>query len=167
MSKPFKAKIEIIGINPFVFIPDKILKDIFLAAGKDKGPIPVEATLNGESFRQNLVKYAGHWRLYLNTPVRKKTGLDVEDTGTFTIKFDPTPRTEKMPPSLAQALKNSKLARTTFKSLAPSRQKELKRYLNGLKGQAAIERNTTYIMQFLMGEKPQGLHALLRVKKVN
>jgi hypothetical protein len=34
--------IEIIGINPFVFIPENILENIFEQAGKNKGPIPVK-----------------------------------------------------------------------------------------------------------------------------
>ena len=37
----FKARIELIGINPFVFVPGKILKEIFRQSGKDKGHIPV------------------------------------------------------------------------------------------------------------------------------
>ncbi len=36
MINAFEAKIEIIGVNPFVFVPDKVLKNIFKAAKKDK-----------------------------------------------------------------------------------------------------------------------------------
>jgi hypothetical protein len=35
----FEATIYIIGINPFVFVPEPILQSIFEAAGKDKGQI--------------------------------------------------------------------------------------------------------------------------------
>lgn len=37
----FRARIEIIGINPFVFTPENILEEIFRQSGKDKGHIPV------------------------------------------------------------------------------------------------------------------------------
>lgn len=160
----FKAKIEIIGINPFVFIPKKILQDLFVQAGKSTSPIPVVATLNGITFRQNLVRYSGHWRLYLNTPVRKKANLDVGDAGLFEINFDPKPRVEKMPDSLMHALKKSKKAMQAFEALAASRQKEIKRYLNGLKTNESILRNTGHVMDYLEGKKPEGLHALLRVQ---
>lgn len=32
----FRAKIEIIGVNPFVFLPERALKEVFKQAGKDK-----------------------------------------------------------------------------------------------------------------------------------
>ncbi|UFH32613.1 hypothetical protein LNP04_02555 [Chryseobacterium sp. C-71] len=38
----FTAKLEIIGINPFVFVPEEILNKIFEKAGKNKSPIPVK-----------------------------------------------------------------------------------------------------------------------------
>ncbi|RYZ25413.1 MAG: DUF1905 domain-containing protein, partial [Chitinophagaceae bacterium] len=63
----FTARLEIIGINPFVFVPEPIRVEIFRKAGKDKGYIPVCGTVNGKAFRQTLVKYRGDWRLYINT----------------------------------------------------------------------------------------------------
>ena len=44
----FKATLEIIGINPFVFVPEQILTQIFTDAQKDKGQIPVCGTGNGK-----------------------------------------------------------------------------------------------------------------------
>lgn len=67
----FKAKIEIIGVNPFVFLPEKVLQQIFAQAGKDKGKIPVRIKIDGHEFPQTLIKWSGAWRLYLNTPMRK------------------------------------------------------------------------------------------------
>ncbi len=64
----FKAKIEIIGINPFVFLPARVLKAIFIQAGKEKGPIPVRGTIDGHPYIQTLVMYSGAWRLYINGP---------------------------------------------------------------------------------------------------
>ncbi|MET3537929.1 DUF1905 domain-containing protein [Chryseobacterium limigenitum] len=63
MKNHFTAQLEIIGINPFVFIPEKILNEIFETSGKSKSPIPVKGTVNGKEFKQNLMKYLGEWRL--------------------------------------------------------------------------------------------------------
>lgn len=38
----FTAKLEIIGTDPFVFVPEEILNTIFEISGKDKSPIPVK-----------------------------------------------------------------------------------------------------------------------------
>ena len=35
-SEKSKEKIEITGINPFVFIPEKVRRFVFTQAGKDK-----------------------------------------------------------------------------------------------------------------------------------
>jgi short-subunit dehydrogenase len=46
----FKARIELLGINPFVFVPGKLLKEIFRQAGKDKGHILVRGYVNRKRF---------------------------------------------------------------------------------------------------------------------
>src|SRR6187431_312894 len=108
--KTFSAQIFIIGVNPYVLLPDVVLKSIFKQAGKDKGAIPVRGTLNGNEFIQTLVKYSGKWRLYLNTPMRKAAGIDVGDTAHVTIQFDPTPRSIEIHPKLKYALEKNKIA---------------------------------------------------------
>lgn len=72
----FDAKIEIIGINPFVFVPDAILQNLFKLAGKDKGHIPVKGIINGSPYRQTLVRYSGAWRLYINHNTEKFAKTD-------------------------------------------------------------------------------------------
>lgn len=52
----FRAEIEIIGINPFVFVPEQILSEIFKQAGKEKGHIPVKGNINGKSINFLLSK---------------------------------------------------------------------------------------------------------------
>jgi hypothetical protein len=84
--KKFTAKIEIIGINPFVFLPDQALKAVFKQAGKDKGKIPVKMKIDGHEFVQTLIRYSGHWRLYLNGPMRKAAGKDVGDKSESSIE---------------------------------------------------------------------------------
>ena len=69
----FKAEIKIIGINPFVFVREKIFQDIFIQTKKNKGHIPIKGTIDGNPYKHTLVKYSGGWRLYINTTMLKKS----------------------------------------------------------------------------------------------
>lgn len=149
----FKAKIFIIGVNPYVIPPSAVLKKIFTAAGKDKGLVPIQGKINGHTFIQTLVKYSGKWRLYLNTPMRKAAGIDVGDTGTFEIEYDPVPRTIEMHPKLKAALKQNKAAKAVFDKLSPYLQKEIIRYINQLKSEATIDKNVVKAMGFLLSKE--------------
>ena len=149
----FTAKIYIIGVNPYVLLPAKALKELFKQAGKDKGPIPVLLTINRNPFTQNLVKFKGKWRLYLNTPMRKAAGIDVGDKGEFTIAYDATERTTPMHPKLKAALEKNKKAKAIFDQLIPSIQKEISRYINNLKTEESVDRNIIRAINFLLGKE--------------
>ncbi len=149
----FKATIEIIGVNPFVFLPEKVLKAVFKQAGKDKGPIPVHGTIDGHSYTQTLVRYSGHWRLYINGPMLKASDRKVGDRTTLTIAFDPGERTISMHPKLNDALIANPKARAAFDQLPPSRQKEIVRYISFLKTDASVDKNVTRAIDFLLGNE--------------
>ncbi len=153
MPEDFTAKIFIIGVNPYVLLPKEVLQKLFKDSGKSKGPIPVKGTFNSHRFTQTLVKYQGKWRLYLNTPMRKATGLDVGDSGKFKIQFDAKPPQVEMPPALEKAFKKNKKVLAVFNSLPPSRQKEIKRYIGFLKNEESIEKNVKRAMAFLIGKE--------------
>jgi hypothetical protein len=152
--KSFSAKIQIIGVNPYVLLPSSLLKYIFQKAGKDKGAIPVKLKIDGEDFIQNLVKYSGKWRLYLNTPMRKAAGKDVGDTIEVEIDFDAKPRTTPMHPKLKNAFKENKQAKAAFDKLSPSRQKEILRYINFLKSEESVDKNIQRAIIHLTSSKP-------------
>ncbi|HWY10371.1 MAG TPA: YdeI/OmpD-associated family protein [Bacteroidia bacterium] len=149
----FSAKIQIIGVNPYVLLPAAILKNIFKQAGKEKGAIPVCGKLNGHNYIQTLVKYSGNWRLYLNGPMRKAAGIDVGDIAKITIKFDPRERTIAMHPKLQAAFSKNKKAKTVFDKLSPSRQKEIVRYIGFLKTEESIDKNIARALKFLTGKE--------------
>ena len=149
---PFKARIEIIGVNPFVFLPERVLSRLFKQAGKDKGKIPVRMTVDGHEFIQTLIKYSGHWRLYLNTPMRKATEKEVGDVANFEIEFDPLKRTVAPHPKLLSALRRNKAAKEVFDNLRPSRQLEIIRYLSSLKTAESVDRNVARVVNFLLGK---------------
>lgn len=152
--KSFSAKIYIIGINPYVLLPSSVLKYIFQKAGKDKGAIPVQLKISDKDFIQNLVKYSGKWRLYLNTPMRKAAGKDVGDIIDVKIDFDPKPRTTPIHPKLKDAFKENNEAKQAFDRLSPSRQKEILRYINFLKSEESVDKNIQRAISHLTGSKP-------------
>jgi len=149
----FKAKIQVIGINPYVFLPATTLKEIFKQAGKEKGPIPVKGKINEHVFIQTLVKYSGKWRLYLNMPMRKGANADVGDTVDIEIEFDKAERRIAIHPKLEDALNKNIKAKKAFDQLSPSRRKEIIRYINFLKTDESINRNITRAIQFLTGKE--------------
>lgn len=107
------------------------------------------------------MKYQGAWRLYINGEMRRAAGVDVGDQAHIKIEFDPVPRVEVMSPKLEAALWKNKQAKNVFEKLAPSRQKEIIRYLNGMKTEASLERNIEKVIHHLLGRKTEGLHHLL------
>ena len=152
--RSFSAKIYIIGINPYVLLPSSVLKYIFQKAGKDKGAVPVQLKIRDKDFIQNLVKYSGKWRLYLNTPMRKVANKDVGDIIDIHIDFDPRPRTTSIHPRLKKAFKENSQAKKAFDRLSPSRQKEILRYINFLKSVESVDKNIERAISQLTANKP-------------
>lgn len=149
----FKAKIQIIGVNPYVLLPARILNALFKQAGTDKGKIPVKIKIDGHSFIQTLVKYSGHWRLYLNTPMRQAAGKQTGDSAVFEIEYDPAERIIPMHPKMSAALKKNPSAKKIFDLLPPSRRKEITRYISSLKTDQTIDKNIERMLGFLGGEQ--------------
>ncbi|MDG3581671.1 YdeI/OmpD-associated family protein [Galbibacter pacificus] len=149
----FKATIEIIGINPFVHVPEAILTEIFKQAGKNKGPVPIRGTINRKKYVQTLVKYKGDWRFYVNTAMLKNSPKRIGETVEITIEYDPSDRTIKPHPKLLEALNKDKNAQKVFTGLPPSLQKEIVRYIASLKTEEIIQRNIKRAINFLNGKE--------------
>lgn len=152
MKNLFTAKLEIIGINPFVFIPEEILEKIFETSGRNKSPIPVKGTVNGKEYTQNLMKYLGEWRLYINMIMLKDSPKRVGETIEVCVEYDEKDRTLSINPQLEKAIQKSPVALKNFESLIPSRKTELIRYINNLKTEVSIQRNIEKIIRHLHGE---------------
>lgn len=149
----FEADIAIIGINPYVLVPETILLGIFEQASKEKGPIPVKGTVNKVSYTQTLVKYRGLWRLYINTTMVSDSPKRIGETIEITIEFDPTDRSISPHPKLVEALDRNKEAKAKFEELTPSLRKEIIRYISYLKTQESIEKNVKKAVNFLLGNE--------------
>ncbi len=149
----FNATIDIIGINPFVFVPEPILNDLFSEFGKNKGPVPVKGTINGKAYQQTLVKFAGEWRLYINTKMLPKSPERIGELIEISIELDFSDRTIHPHPKLVQALHDNPKANAVFESLAPSLQNEIVRYIANLKTEVSVERNVLKAIGFLLGKE--------------
>ncbi len=148
----FKAEIGIIGVNPFVFVPGKILLKIFVQSGKSKGPIPIKGTINNKPYQQTLVKYSGAWRLYINTTMLSNSPKKIGEIIEITIVFDPAERIIKPHPKLVKSLSENKDAKKVFYNLSPSRRNEIVRYISFLKTEASIDKNVARAIKFLLGK---------------
>jgi len=149
----FSASIEIIGINPFVFVPDSILEDLFKEAGKNKGTIPIRGVINDKPYRQTLVKYSGAWRLYINTTMLKNSPKRIGEIIELTIEYDSSDRSISAHPKLTEALKGNKEALQVFENLRPSLQFEIVRYIAHLKTEESIDKNVSRAINFLLGKE--------------
>lgn len=149
----FKAKIEIIDVNPYVPVPEKVLNAIFDQAQKNKSPIPVLGTIDGHHFIQTLVKFRNAWRLYINAPMIKSTKKSVGDQVTLSIEYDPVDRSHAIHPGLMAALNKNKNAKSAFDHLSPSRKKEIIRYINQVKTEESISKNILRAIRFLEGKE--------------
>ncbi len=153
MTYLFTAEIDIIGVNPFVFVPDAILQQIFAQAGKDKGHIPISGTINDKLYKQTLVKYSGEWRLYINMTMLKNSPKCIGELIEVTICFDTDSR-EIMPPErFLEALNEHEEAKSVFDKLPASRKLEIVRYLARLKTEEILEKNTNRAINFLLGKE--------------
>lgn len=153
MSHTFTAVIDIIGINPFVFIPEQILEAIFLAAGKNKGSVQVKGTVNKLPYKQNLVKYAGHWRLYINMQMLKNSPQQIGKKINISIEYDPADRNMPIHPVLLISLNRNKKAKKLYYEQSPSLQKEINRYISNLKTEDSINKNVKRAIDFLLGKE--------------
>lgn len=148
----FKAEIQIIGINPYIAVPEDYLQAIFKQAGRDKSPIRIKGTVNGKPYQQTLVRYSGAWRLYVNTSMLENSPNRIAETIAVTIAFDPAERTIEAQPELLKALSQNIQARSIYDNLTPSLRHEIIRYINNLKTEESVQKNVQKAVDFLLGK---------------
>jgi hypothetical protein len=148
MKFKFSAKIYKVGINPCVRVPFKITDKMT----PSKGYIPVKGTIKGHPFEQTLCAVKDEeFRLYVNGPMLKGSGLKVGNKATFEIEQNLEPEKRKdilMPKTFKKKLEENGLM-DNFNALTPYRRKEIVKYLNFLKSEEALERNTKKVLDQL------------------
>ncbi|MBL0939401.1 MAG: DUF1905 domain-containing protein [Gemmatimonadaceae bacterium] len=153
----FTATIEINGINPYVWVSASRAQRI---KASWKKPMPVLVQVNGKPdvpWRINMMPAGdGGFYLYLAGEVRKASTTQVGDRVEVSVTFDGEYKggpQHEMPPELATRLDGNTAAQAQWNALSPSRQKEILRYLAGLKSDEARQRNIERVMQVLGGAK--------------
>lgn len=150
--KRFSAHLEIIGINPFVHLPEKVLQAVVRQAGKDKGPIRVRGTINGDPYRQTLLRYKGEWRLYVNGIMLKNSPKRIGEKIIVEVEFDPEDKKIEPHPKLVAALRKNRSATEAWDKLTPSRRWEIVRYIGSLKAEETVDRNIKRAIDHLNGK---------------
>jgi hypothetical protein len=144
MAFVFSETIHKIGINPCVPVPGRITDQLEPV----KGFIYIRGKINGHAFVQTLVPVKnGPYRLYVNGPMLKGAHAKNGDTVKFSIEANPHPeqRTPAILPAFKKRLAEEKLA-AAFKNLAPSRRKEILKYMHFLKTPESVERNIAKVI---------------------
>ena len=148
----FTAPLELIGVNPFVRVPDEVLAALFVQAGRSKGPIRVCGQVNGWPYQQTLVRYAGLWRLYINLAMLADSPRRIGEVLSVSIALNQVAPPVLACPALELALAENPAAQLVFDRLPPSRRLEIVRYLVGLKSATSLTRNVGRAVGFLLGE---------------
>jgi hypothetical protein len=130
-----------------------VLNTLIDQAGQHKGKIPVRIKIDGHEFTQTLVKYAGHWRLYLHAEMRKAAQKQLGDSVNIEIAFDPVERVVPIHPKLQKALDENPEARKVFEEISPSLRLEITRYFTFLKTESSIDKNIIRAINFLQGRE--------------
>jgi Domain of unknown function (DUF1905) len=146
----FSATIHKLGINPVVDVPEKIVDALLCEAGKKSAPVQVTCNMNGVAFDANIVRYAGDWRLYLNTPVRKSAGKDVGDTVKITLAYDPSVRMPPMPEAFRQALKDNADAQKAWRLRPTPKRREILEALDKKTNSAELARGIAETIEKLL-----------------
>ena len=146
----FSAKIHKLGINPCVDVPAGIVAALLKIANKKSAPVQVKCDLHGTLFDANVVRYAGNWRLYLNTPVRKSADKDVGDTVEITLGYDPAVRMPAMPKAFRQALKDNTEALRLWRLRPSAKRYEMLEFLNEKTGDTELARGIAETLERLL-----------------
>lgn len=166
----FSAVVNLDGLNPYVDVPESILKD--WGGQGNKAPVLLRVALAKPSVSSGLeadedilyrdadqLQATGRltedgWfrttivprrrdapRLYLDQWMRKSAGISVGDEVAVVLRYDLKPRELELPDIFRAALNADPEAKACWEALAPSRQREILSYLQFLKTPAALERN--------------------------
>lgn len=153
----FRSEILIYNGNPYVHVSSA--RAAKLKPGWKK-PMPVLVRINGRPdawWRINMMPIGdGAFYLYLHGIVRKASKAEVGDKVLMEVRFDPDYRNgpmHPMPKWFSVALSGNPEAKSNWKALIPSRQKEILRYFAGLKSPEARARNLGKAMHVLSGNE--------------
>jgi hypothetical protein len=141
----FNSSIGILGINPYVLV-DSVNATALRKDWREPMPVIVQIdNLPDVPYHTNMMPSGnGEFYLYLHNGIRKASDTKVGDTVNVKMWFDHEYRNgpmHNMPERFKQLLGEHTDAAANWRTLSPSRQKEVLRYFAGLKSDEAMERN--------------------------
>jgi hypothetical protein len=148
------AEIRIRGVNPYVLVSNELARHIKADWRK---PMPVSVEINSlpESWSTNMMPNGnGDFLLYLHGLMRSASQAAVGDVVRLAICFNTAYHNgplHEIPDWFQKALQESPLAQANWDVLSPSRKKEVLRNFDGLKSEAAKERNLERAIYVLNG----------------
>jgi hypothetical protein len=88
---------------------------------------PVQATVNGYTWRTTVMRMGGEFLVGLNKAVRDAAGAQAGDSVDVAIELDTAPREVEVPEALASALAKDPAAKAAFDALSFTNRKEYAR----------------------------------------
>jgi len=154
----FKAPIQILGINPFVYVSAARASAI---QPNWRKPLPVFVRINRKPgkkpWRINMMPIGnGDFRLYLHGEVRRASQTQVGDLVRVEVQFDTHYRNgpmHPMPSWFRVPLVRNPKAKKAWGALSPSRKKEILRYFAPLKSPEVRMRNLQRALRVLSGQR--------------
>jgi Bacteriocin-protection, YdeI or OmpD-Associated/Domain of unknown function (DUF1905) len=128
----------------FVLTDDEVAE-----VGEGAKRFPVEATVNGYTWRTSVARMRGEYLVGLNREVREGAGVQAGDTVEVALELDAAPREVDVPPALAAALAGDDAARAAYEKLAYTHRKEFARWIAEAKREETRERRVTQALEML------------------
>jgi hypothetical protein len=117
--------------------------------GEGAKRFPVQATINGHTWRTTVTPMGGEFLLGLNRAVRTAAGVEAGDAVEVEIALDIAPREVDVPEALTVALAGDAVARTAFDALAYTHRKEFARWVAEAKREETRERRVAQALVML------------------
>jgi Bacteriocin-protection, YdeI or OmpD-Associated/Domain of unknown function (DUF1905) len=121
--------------------------------GEGAKRFPVQATVNGYSWRTTVTRMRGEFLLGLNREVREGAGVEAGDTVQVAIELDTAPRQVDVPELLSVALAADAEASAAFDRLSFTHRKEYARWVAQAKRPQTRDRRVAKALEMLRAGK--------------
>jgi Bacteriocin-protection, YdeI or OmpD-Associated/Domain of unknown function (DUF1905) len=122
-SVRFSTTLQARGHAAAVVLDDEHVEQI----GEASKRFPVQATMNGYTWRTTVARMGGEFLLGLNKAVRDAVDAQAGDSVDVSIELDSAPREVEIPDALASALAMDPAAKAAFDALSFTNRKEYAR----------------------------------------
>lgn len=141
----FRAEVQLNGKTATgIQVPD----DVVSALGTSKRP-PVQAMINGYTYRSTVARMGGVFMLPISAEVRERAGVAAGDEVEVDLQLDTEPREVEVPADFAEALRSEEEARRFFDGLSYSKQRWFVLSIEGAKTDATRQRRIAKAVSML------------------